>query len=189
VPCRWYVPARPATVETVRRSPTQSSTRAVRPPGRGVGARIGRAPDSLGVGWGEAKARHLWSGGLGNPSVVGYLDRLRSCTYNVRTEVRRMTDITTRTTRGSETKSARFQLRASREEDQLIRQAAASTGETLSSFVLLGAMTRARRVLSDRRRFVLDEKDWSIFSEALERPATVKPQLRELLARPSVLDD
>lgn len=71
----------------------------------------------------------------------------------------------------------------------MIRQAAASTGETLSSFVILGAMTRAQRVLSDRRRFVLDEKDWIAFSEALERPAIVKPQIRELLARPSVLDD
>jgi uncharacterized protein (DUF1778 family) len=37
--------------------------------------------------------------------------------------------------------------------------------------------------LADRTRFVLDEASWTAFNDALDRPAEVKPQIREVFAR------
>ena len=40
-----------------------------------------------------------------------------------------------------------------------------------------------RRLVADRTRFVLDNAAWTAFNDALDRPAEVKPELRELFAR------
>jgi uncharacterized protein (DUF1778 family) len=36
--------------------------------------------------------------------------------------------------------------------------------------------------------FTLSNQQWKAFTEALERPARVKPRLRKLLAEPSMLE-
>jgi uncharacterized protein (DUF1778 family) len=36
--------------------------------------------------------------------------------------------------------------------------------------------------------FTLSDKQWKAFTEALDRPAQVKPRLRKLLAEPSILE-
>jgi uncharacterized protein (DUF1778 family) len=84
----------------------------------------------------------------------------------------------------SATKTARVNLRVAPADDILLRQAAELLGETLSEFLIESGRERAERVVADRTRFVLDEAAWSAFNEALDRPAEVKPELRDLFARP-----
>jgi uncharacterized protein (DUF1778 family) len=81
-------------------------------------------------------------------------------------------------------KTARLNLRVAAADDALLRQAAELIGETLSEFVVESARERAERLVADRTRFVLDADAWSAFCDALDRPAEVKPALRELFGRP-----
>lgn len=43
-------------------------------------------------------------------------------------------------------------------------------------------------MLADRRVFLLGEEDWRVFDEALHAPAKDVAGLRELMARPTVLN-
>lgn len=83
----------------------------------------------------------------------------------------------------SVTKTARVNLRVAPADDVLLRQAADLLGETLSEFLIQSGRERAQRLVADRTRFVLDDAAWTAFNDALERPAEVKPELRELFAR------
>ena len=56
-------------------------------------------------------------------------------------------------------------------------------GETLSEFLIESGRERAERLVADRTRFVLDDAAWTALNDALDRPAKVKPELRELFAR------
>jgi uncharacterized protein (DUF1778 family) len=82
------------------------------------------------------------------------------------------------------TKTSRVNLRVAPADAALLRQAAELVGETLSEFLIESGRERAERLVADRTRFVLDEAAWTAFNEALDRPAEVKPELRELFARP-----
>lgn len=68
-------------------------------------------------------------------------------------------------------------------DDVLLRRAAELVGETLSDFLVESGRERAERLVADRTRFVLDDKAWAKFNEALDRPARVKPHVRELFER------
>jgi uncharacterized protein (DUF1778 family) len=81
------------------------------------------------------------------------------------------------------TKTARVNLRVAPADDVLLRQAADLLGETLSEFLIESGRERAERVIADRDRFVLDDAAWTAFNDALDRPAEIKPELRELFAR------
>ena len=83
----------------------------------------------------------------------------------------------------SATKTARVNLRVAPADDALLRQAADLMGETLSEFLIESGRERAERLVADRTRFVLDDAAWTAFNDALDRPAEVKPELRELFAR------
>jgi uncharacterized protein (DUF1778 family) len=81
-------------------------------------------------------------------------------------------------------KTARRNLRVSPADDDLFRQAAAETGESVSEFLVESGRERAELILADRTQFVLDRKAWKAFTEALDRPAEVKPAVVELMRRP-----
>jgi uncharacterized protein (DUF1778 family) len=83
----------------------------------------------------------------------------------------------------SATKTARVNLRVAPADDVLLRQAADLLGETLSEFLIESGRERAERLVADRARFVLDDAAWTAFNDALERPAEIKPELRDLFAR------
>lgn len=85
-------------------------------------------------------------------------------------------------------KERRIHLRASERDVAKITRAAASTGVTVSAFILESASERAERMLADQREFALNAKQWRAFTEALDRPARRIPQLEKLLREPSVLD-
>jgi uncharacterized protein (DUF1778 family) len=81
-------------------------------------------------------------------------------------------------------KTARRNLRVSPADDDLFRRAAAETGESVSEFLVESGRERAEMILADRTQFVLDRKAWKAFTEALDRPAEVKPAVVELIRRP-----
>lgn len=85
-------------------------------------------------------------------------------------------------------RSARLSLRASREQDRLIRQAAAAARKNVTEFILDSACSAAQQVLTDRRLFLLDATRWRRFLVALDRPVSEKPRLKKLLSTPSVLE-
>jgi uncharacterized protein (DUF1778 family) len=80
-----------------------------------------------------------------------------------------------------EAKVERLELRTSPRQAEVIRQAAIATDKTVTAFVLDAATLEAQRALADRRIFRVDAERWKRFVEALDRPAKVKPRLRELM--------
>ena len=87
------------------------------------------------------------------------------------------------------TKSERIGLRATPEQRSLLEAASRAEGRSVTDFVLDHATRAAEDVLADRRVFTLDEDRWAQFATLLDRPAEEVPGLRDLMRRPSVLDD
>jgi uncharacterized protein (DUF1778 family) len=87
------------------------------------------------------------------------------------------------------TKSERFAVRLTPEQDALIRRAAEVEGTDLTNFTVTATLAHARDVLADRRLFAVDDAAWEKFLAVLERPVTPKPRLERLFAAPSIFDD
>ena len=85
-------------------------------------------------------------------------------------------------------RTARFNVRVSDKEAQLIRLGAEHRGVNITNFILESACVRAEQEIADARNFKLSSQDWQKFSEALDRPAKVRPRLRRLLAESTVLE-
>jgi uncharacterized protein (DUF1778 family) len=81
------------------------------------------------------------------------------------------------------TKTSRLNLRVNPADDALLRQASELAGESISEFLVESGRERAERLLADRTRFTIDAKQWRAFSAALDRPAQVKPSVRDLIRR------
>lgn len=86
-------------------------------------------------------------------------------------------------------KAERLHLRVEPAQKALLEAASRAAGDTVSGFVLRTATEAAADILADRRVFVLDEQAWQVFDQALARPASEVPGLRELLSTPTVLDE
>lgn len=80
-------------------------------------------------------------------------------------------------------------MRLTPEQDALIRDAAAVSGQSLTDFVTAAAVARAEDTLADRRVFRLDDVAWAEFSVILDRPAQSIPELAELLGERAPWDD
>lgn len=74
----------------------------------------------------------------------------------------------------------RFQLRATAEEETIIKTAAEQQGMNVTDFIIRSAREKAEQTLLDQTRFVLDDKQWKAFLAALDRPPKHKPRLRRL---------
>ena len=85
-------------------------------------------------------------------------------------------------------KDRRINLRATSLQESLIRSAAERRGIGMTDFVLESTCSKAKEAIADQVHFVLSPGQWKAFTEALERPARVKPRLRKLLTEPSVLE-
>lgn len=93
-----------------------------------------------------------------------------------------MANVTERAKKGGE-RTARFGLRATHQQEVLIRRAAEATRKSVTEFVLNSACIAAENALLDQRLFFAEDKSWQAFLDALERPAEIKPHLRELMSR------
>lgn len=80
----------------------------------------------------------------------------------------------------------RFQLRATASEETLIKVAAERQGVNVTDFIIRSACEKAEQTLADQTRFVLDDKQWKLFMEALDRPPRDKPRLRRLFSESHV---
>ena len=94
-------------------------------------------------------------------------------------------------------RDARLNLRATAQQQQIIRSAAASQGKSVTEFILESATVNAERVLADRRWFVLSHEAWGAFEVLLDTPeggasdaelAAASPRLAALLNEPTVFD-
>ena|ERR1700735_398431 len=83
------------------------------------------------------------------------------------------------TGRGS--RDVTINLRADRTKRALIDRAAERTGKNRSEFMLEAACRQATEVLLDQRLFMVDEKAYKRFTEALDAPPTENKRLKRLL--------
>jgi uncharacterized protein (DUF1778 family) len=86
------------------------------------------------------------------------------------------------------TRSEKLDLRLTPEAKRTLNAAAAASQRSVSEFVLESALARAEETLPDRRRFVLDERQWKEFLAALDAPPRPMPRLKRLLNEPSVFE-
>jgi len=89
---------------------------------------------------------------------------------------------------GLGSKQRRLNLRTTRQQHELIKNAAQVSGQNLTDFILSSAYARAEQVLAERRRFVLSPAKWELFLQALDRPAKPPARLKHLMSEPSVLE-
>ena len=87
-----------------------------------------------------------------------------------------------------QSKTKRFNLRATGSQEKLIRVVAELEGRSVTDFILESACKEAEQMLADQQHFVLSESQWKAFTKALDRPAQVKPRLRRLFSEPSILE-
>ena len=66
------------------------------------------------------------------------------------------------------TKTERLDVRLSAEHKELLEQAAAITGQPLTSFAVSFLLEKAREVIAQHHRTVLSRNDWDRFLEILE---------------------
>jgi uncharacterized protein (DUF1778 family) len=87
-----------------------------------------------------------------------------------------------------QSKSTRIDVRASVAVKQLLQDAARACHKNVSEFLLEAGITAANQALADRRHFGLDNAQWEMFQQVLDRPVQSKPRLKKLLTQPGVLD-
>ena len=81
-----------------------------------------------------------------------------------------------------ETKRERLQFRLDRRAKRMLERAAALSNMTVSGFVVSSALSEASRVIAERERLILSERDWEIFAKALANPPAPTAALRAAFA-------
>lgn len=84
-------------------------------------------------------------------------------------------------------KTERIDVRTSSSVKQLLQDAARACHKNVSEFLLDAAVIAANQALADRRHFALNEEQWQVFQEALDRPVQAKPRLKKLLGEAGIL--
>jgi len=89
--------------------------------------------------------------------------------------------ITTITTSG--TRIARLGLRATPEQEAVLRRAAEVARKSLTDFILDSACQAAEQTLLDQRLFMVSGEKYQAFMDLLDRPAQENEGLRDLFSR------
>lgn len=92
---------------------------------------------------------------------------------------------TTQTTLSRATRSARLGLRATREQEAVLRRAAQIARQSLTEFILESACRAAEQTLLDQRLFFVSGRRQRALLELLDRPARDNAGLRELFSKPA----
>ncbi len=87
------------------------------------------------------------------------------------------------------TRDTTMQIRIASEDKDLIRRAAAQSGQDLSSFVLQHMRKVADEILAERTVFTMSDEQFDTFLEQLDAPARALPGLTALFDRPSPFSD
>ena len=81
------------------------------------------------------------------------------------------------------TRSARLGLRATPEQEAVLRRAAELAHKSLTDFILDSACQAAEQTLLDQRLFMVSGTQYQALLELLERPERPNKGLRDLFAR------
>jgi uncharacterized protein (DUF1778 family) len=81
-----------------------------------------------------------------------------------------------------ETRDARVQVRIGKEAKRMLQRAAALANTSVSAFVVTSALDSASRLIEERERLVLSERDWDVFLDALINPPEPNKALRKAFA-------
>lgn len=82
-------------------------------------------------------------------------------------------------------RSARLGLRATSEQEAILRRAAEVSHKSLTEFVLESACLAAEHTLLDQRLFMASESQGRALLELLESPAADNAGLQDLFAKPA----
>ena len=85
-------------------------------------------------------------------------------------------------------RSSRIDLRATREEERLIRLGAERRGQKLTQFIVRSACNEAEMALADQKHFELPPNKFADFIRALDKPAKTISAVKRLFSQPSVLE-
>jgi len=85
-------------------------------------------------------------------------------------------------------KDTAITLRISKQQKDLLRQAAKLRHTTLTNFVLQEAFHAAHDTVANQVKFALNDVEWQLFCEALDRPTRSINKVRKLLSEPTILD-
>ncbi|MDD5330574.1 MAG: DUF1778 domain-containing protein [Sulfuricella sp.] len=77
----------------------------------------------------------------------------------------------------------RIELRTSPEIKELIVRAAATSGMSVSAFLLGAAQERARQILAEKEMITLTARDWNAFAQALDNADKPRPKLSAAIGR------
>lgn len=80
-------------------------------------------------------------------------------------------------------RSARLGLRATPEQEAVLRRAAEAAHKSLTDFILDSACLAAEQTLLDQRLFMVTGKQYQTLMELLEQPEQSNEGLRDLFAR------
>jgi len=88
----------------------------------------------------------------------------------------------------SRTKDERITMRVSQHQKEVLMRAATVRKTSVTNFLLEHGYQAAQEVLAEEPVYLLGNKAWDKFCEALDKPARRLPALRKLLTESSVLD-
>lgn len=86
------------------------------------------------------------------------------------------------------TRSARLGLRATPEQETVLRRAAGVAHKSLTDFILDAAYQAAEQTLLDQRLFMVSGSQYKALLELLDRPESENPGLADLFSRRPVWD-
>ncbi|MGB1882005.1 MAG: DUF1778 domain-containing protein [Gammaproteobacteria bacterium] len=88
----------------------------------------------------------------------------------------------------SSTRSARLGLRATPEQEAVLRRAADVAHKSLTDFILDSACQAAEQTLLDQRLFMVSGSQYQALMDLLEQPEQVNERLRDLFSRKAPWD-
>ena len=94
----------------------------------------------------------------------------------------------TATASSSTARSARLGLRATPEQEAVLRRAADVAHKSLTDFILDSACLAAEQTLLDQRLFMVSGSQYQALMDLLERPGQASEGLRDLFARKAPWD-
>lgn len=85
-------------------------------------------------------------------------------------------------------RSARLGLRATKEQETILRRAADVAHKSLTDFILDSACQAAEQTLLDQRLFMVSGSQYQALLELLDRPTQDNEGLKDLFSRPAPWD-
>lgn len=86
-------------------------------------------------------------------------------------------------------RSARLGLRATHEQEAVLRRAAEVAHKSLTDFILDSACLAAEQTLLDQRLFMVSGSQYQVLMDLLEQPEQHNEGLRDLFSRKAPWDD